>query len=154
MIDARFARRPSHPFATPPTSNSADLWPTMDAKVHQYPRGQMIAFHISNVLVFLLTWTNAVLGGIGFYDRSYQHHLKFFDHEFKTGIHRTAADLQWFCMENWVIPMMIFLAYPILTTVWIHIPRAYGIQSEGRELGFWFHALWVFCFFWMVGFVL
>ena len=107
--------------------------------------------HGSNALVFLLTVATAVLGGIGFYERKHQNHLKFFDNEIKTGIHRSDADLLGFCFDDWFIPMMIFLAYPMLATVFIHLPRLLRIESDGRELLFWTHAVFVsFCFIFLI----
>jgi sterol desaturase/sphingolipid hydroxylase (fatty acid hydroxylase superfamily) len=119
----------------------------MNAKVTSYSSSKTRVLHVSNVLVFLLTWANAVMGGMLFHEMSYKNHLKFYDCEIKTGIQRTSADLQWFCIESWIIPMLFFLAYPILATVFIHVPRIHLVESEGRELAFLAHAVFGFIFF-------
>ena len=100
--------------------------------------------HGSNALVFLLTAATSIMGAIIYYHLGYQHDLIFFDFEIKTGIYRTDSDLLWFCIEDWFIPMMIFLAYPILTTVLIHLPRFFLIESDLREVVFWGHTVLVF----------
>ncbi len=115
------------------------------------PVTDAVFLHGSNAVVFLLTVATALKGSLIHYHRSYQNHLKFFDNEIKTGIHRTDADLLGFCFDDWVIPMMIFLAYPILATVFIHLPRLLRIESDGRELLFWTHAVFVsFCFIFLI----
>jgi hypothetical protein len=115
------------------------------------PATSAVFLHGSNALVFILTVATAIKGSILYYYRGYQNDLKFFDNEIKTGIHRTDADLLGFCIEDWFIPMMILLAYPILTTVFIHLPRLLRIESDGRELLFWAHAVFVsFCFMFLI----
>ncbi len=115
------------------------------------PVTSAVFLHGSNALVFLLTVATAIKGSILYYYRGYQHDLIFFDFELKTGIYRSDADLLGFCFDDWVIPMMIFLAYPILATVFIHLPRLLRIESDGRELLFWTHAVFVsFCFIFLI----
>lgn len=126
-------------------------FPRPSAKMHPEsppnPVTSAVFLHSSNALVFLLTVVTALKGAHVYYHRGYQHDLNFFDNEIKTGIHRTDADLLWFCIEDWFFPMMIFLAYPMLAIVFIHLPRLLRIESDGRELLFWTHAVFVFfCF--------
>ncbi len=111
------------------------------------PATSTVFLHGSNALVFLLTVATALKGAHVYYHRGYQHDLISFDFEIKSGIHRSDADLLGFCIEDWFIPMMILLAYPMLATVFIHLPRLLRIESDLREVVFWGHALLVFCGF-------
>ncbi|MEY3442428.1 MAG: hypothetical protein RLZZ519_709 [Bacteroidota bacterium] len=115
------------------------------------PATSTVFLHGSNALVFLLTVATALKGAHVYYHRGYQRDLNFFDFELKTGIYRSEADLLGFCIEDWFIPMMILLAYPILATVFIHLPRLLRIESDLREMFFLLHAVFVFlCFMFLL----